>query len=625
MISRRSGFAPGASNSDQYHLFPRPSIVEVWGESPLFPGPSWRLSWTLNQRQLMAVSTASADPGFWSSIQDLTPALADLCCPWRGAFKPTASLSETLPLEIIVDLAQSLLAPAQLSQCNIKPEAGLEAALVVLTSLQHDLAGVSIHLAAELIRAGLESRLGRLPFGFHAGLSASIENLLKNVRTCCKHDLTMALLAEAARRQIPIFLVDADERLYQFGAGSYGRLLSSSANDFDSHLGVMFARNKSRARAFLMRLGLPVPREVQIQPEMSDRQLIYLANKIGFPCVVKPQGAERGRGVTTNIRDEEGLLLALKQARGRGNAVILLQSHVEGSDYRLNVIRGRLDSVIKRSPPVVVGNGVDTIRALIDDANAIRRSLRSIDGVSTEIDCGSHDVLFRLSKAGFHLDSIPELGQVVELRGNANIATGGVREEIAVDDVHPRIRRQCESIACSLRLDVCGIDYLASDISADPLRQPGAYIEVNSMPQTSPRRAELLVDNLFRDLADVTMPCFVLLSDWSQEAARALEKLYELVDLHPLAIIACPRELKEKIWPLLDAEILQRIHVFAHPRELLLDKTIQGLVCLMTPQILMSRGLPVSGRRSRIVVCSAFLSAPLDAWSDYLAQYSDDM
>jgi cyanophycin synthetase len=621
MTSSAADFAPLTSEaSTPMEPWPGPRVVEHWGESPLFAGPAWRLSWVLHDQQQAWLLQAMAKARFWSFIQACAPSLAKRACPWSPQVAgQDKSVGEAWILQAIVALARMFLGKAELEPCMPRMRAQLRPNALVLRCDQHDLAGAALHLSVDLFQIACQQRQGRCTPARQRDWRQSLGRHLSKVGLCCDHPLTMAMLAEAGRRGIPVFQLEAAQRLYQFGTGVHGRLVSSSSNDADSFMGVMLARDKSRCRSFLQQLGLPVPKERILHREISETQLLQVVSMIGYPCVLKPQDAEQGLGATADIQDQTELLQALQQAKKYTRSRLLLQNHVPGSDHRLNMVHGRLDSVVRRSAPVISGTGHDSIEALISALNHNRRQHRVVDGVSTEIKGDDPEVLARIHKAGYSMDSLLEPGRSLQLRGNANLSTGGLREEISPDCVHPRIRQQCEAIASSLRLDVCGIDYLTPDISADPEVCRGAYIEVNSMPQNASKRAGLLLDNLFPDRAPIVIPVCVVLSDWQPEAGSShTDRLLKILADRPEARLAYPGEIKPRLLAALGSSLLQQGQSFQHPREVLIDKSIRSVVFLMTHDLVMSRGLPVANRQGVSVLSFGTRPQPEKAWAAFL-------
>jgi cyanophycin synthetase len=70
---------------------------------------------------------------------------------------------------------------------------------------------------------------------------------------------------------------------------------------------------------------------------------------------------------------------------------------------------------------------------------------------------------------------------VVRLRDTANLSTGGTAVD-RTDDIHPHNRAIAEQAAAVVGLDVCGIDFLAPDISQPVRDTGGGIVEVNAAP-----------------------------------------------------------------------------------------------------------------------------------------------
>jgi cyanophycin synthetase len=86
-----------------------------------------------------------------------------------------------------------------------------------------------------------------------------------------------------------------------------------------------------------------------------------------------------------------------------------------------------------------------------------------------------------LAKQGRDLDAIPLAGEPVDLRGNANLSTGGTAEDVT--DLLPQETRDiCIRAARTIGLDVAGIDIVCQDISQPLREQRGGIIEVNAAP-----------------------------------------------------------------------------------------------------------------------------------------------
>ena len=98
------------------------------------------------------------------------------------------------------------------------------------------------------------------------------------------------------------------------------------------------------------------------------------------------------------------------------------------------------------------------------------------------------DALAHLDSLGLDDHSVPAAGQVVTLRRNANMSTGGTSKDVT-ELVHPEVAEMCRRAAAVSGLDICGIDLRLADISA-PLQdraghgpaQACAVLELNACP-----------------------------------------------------------------------------------------------------------------------------------------------
>lgn len=565
-------------------------IVELWGDGPIFPGPGWRLSWRLDTENQQQINSAILSDQLWATLQDSIPDIAMLSSPFKDANISRAK-PEVLALTAIGKLADSLLKPANLEVRQAYDAARLRHACIVVHSDHHELAGDALRLSADLILiCHLAQKRSDLTLKRY---QRALKDLAQRLRICCGHTLTMAQLEEARRRGIPTFLIDSMQRIYQLGTGVHSRWTCSSSNDHDSAYGMDIASDKSRTNDLLRQLGFPVPKELQLPHNINDQQLIAAANQIGYPCVLKPKDGEQGRGVAANITNTVELLKGASRVKAHTRNELLLQKHIQGDDFRINVVGDKITFAIKRTPPMVTGNNMNTILELIQEENTKRRKMKSQGQIAGIIDSNDSEVKDFIQRAGFSLNSILPLGHRVQLRGNANVSTGGLREDVQVDSIHPVIRQQCLAIARTLRLEICGIDYISADISAAPWNCPGAFIEANSMPQNSAIRAASLLDNLFPSDKPHSVPEIVILGDWERIVSiKARHQINEIIDSNREAAIGIPAQLLPWLDSFLDKKYWQRVHIYKSPRELLLNRTVRKIIHFTSPKLVLRLGLP---------------------------------
>src|SRR3954468_11762580 len=134
----------------------------------------------------------------------------------------------------------------------------------------------------------------------------------------------------------------------------------------------------------------------------------------------------------------------------------------------------------ERVPARVVGDGVSTIRQLVDEVNRDPRRGEGHENVMTRIRIDTLVEEF-LSRDGLTPDSIPEAEQVVQLRATANLSTGGTAVD-RTNEIHPDNAEIARRAALIVGLDVCGVDFVCPDISRSVRETGGGVIEVNAAP-----------------------------------------------------------------------------------------------------------------------------------------------
>ncbi|MBM4075943.1 MAG: cyanophycin synthetase, partial [Planctomycetes bacterium] len=86
-----------------------------------------------------------------------------------------------------------------------------------------------------------------------------------------------------------------------------------------------------------------------------------------------------------------------------------------------------------------------------------------------------------LAEQGLTVDSIPAAGQVVLIRRNANLSTGGSATDVT-DLVHPEVSARVVEGVRMVGLDIAGVDVVATDISRPLEQQGGVIVEINAAP-----------------------------------------------------------------------------------------------------------------------------------------------
>ncbi len=287
---------------------------------------------------------------------------------------------------------------------------------------------------------------------------------------------TGAIVAAAEARNIPVLRINPTSSLVQLGYGVYQKRIQASETCNTSAIAVDMCQDKALTNQMLRAVGVPVP-EGEVVTSADDAW--DAAQRIGLPVVVKPASGNQGKGVSVNLSSEADVATAYTIAR-RYSPEVLVERTIVGDDYRLLVVNGELVAAARRDPAQVIGDGQHTIVELVAAINQDPRRRPGHSSTLTRIILDSAVDLV-LSQQGLTIDSVPEPGQIVKLRTNCNLSTGGSATDVT-DEVHPSNARIARLAAQIMGLDVAGIDVLCRDISRPLAEQGGAIVEVNAAP-----------------------------------------------------------------------------------------------------------------------------------------------
>jgi len=287
---------------------------------------------------------------------------------------------------------------------------------------------------------------------------------------------TQAIVNAARRRSIPAVRLTDEANLFQLGWGVRQQRIQATTTSQTSHIAVEIASDKQLTKALLAEAGLPVP-PGEMVAALGDA--LAAAAAIGRPVVVKPLDANQGKGVSIAVSGDAAVAAAFERARAFGPQVIV-EAFVEGDDYRVLVVGDQVVAAARRMPPQVTGDGVSTVRALVERENANPARGNGHENVLTRIPL-DEGAAQELARQGVHADTVLAPGLTVRLRGNANLSTGGTAED-RTGELHPDTGRACVRAARKIGLDVAGIDLVCRDIGQPLVAQRGAIIEVNAAP-----------------------------------------------------------------------------------------------------------------------------------------------
>jgi cyanophycin synthetase len=495
-------------------LSPQPQSAEVDASElrvtrvrPLRGPNYWRLAPVIAcDVRLGALETRSTAElaGFTDRLVAALPTLHQHPCSRgsEGGFVERLREGTRLP-HVLEHVALELqtLAGSDVSFGRVVPS-GDEGVWWVIVEYEEEEVGVeSMREAARLVRAclsgeAIDSR----------EMAEELQRLYESVRL---GPSTGSIVEEARRRGIPVRRLNS-RSLVQLGLGRNLRRIQATVTDRTSSIAVDIAQDKDETKRVLGNIGLPVPGGDVVR---TVEAAIEVAEEIGFPVILKPLDASHGRGISSRLANTEELSAAWEVAREYGRRVVVEQ-FADGSDHRVLVINGKVVACAERVPARVIGNGRQSIRALIEEANRDPRRGVGHSKILTHLPLDQQTEDY-LEKQGRSLETVPAEGEEVMLRPTANLSTGGTSID-RTDDMHPDNVTACEMAAAAVGLDIAGIDVMTPNISV-PFRENGAVIiEVNAGPgirmhthptEGTPRAVGApIVDMLFPPGEDPTIP-----------------------------------------------------------------------------------------------------------------------
>ena len=415
---------------------------------------------------LMAVidtAGAEAAPGLVARLVALLPDLS----PEASARLALLTCAADAVEPVVMELQRLAGAPADFSQTlEVARNEGARRAVCGYRTEQ--VAGAALNVALDLIEA--------LQAGKEFDLAAAVAELHEVAEDYAIGTSTGAVVSAAERRGIPSLRITDEANLFQLGWGSRQKRLQATITGATNSIAVGIASDKQLTKTLLEQAGCPVPAGATVT-SLAEAQRV--ARRLDGPATIKPLDANQGKGVTTVCATPEEVERAFEHARKYSRHVIV-EEFLEGRDYRVLVTGNKIAAASWRRPPCVTGDGKSTVRELVELENLNPARGEGHTNILTKIPMDALASAI-LAKQGYEFDSVLPAGVSVDLRGNANLSTGGTAEDVT--DLLPEETRDiCIRAARTIGLDVAGIDVICQDI-AQPLReQKGGIIEVNAAP-----------------------------------------------------------------------------------------------------------------------------------------------
>lgn len=291
---------------------------------------------------------------------------------------------------------------------------------------------------------------------------------------------TQILIKEAMKKGLEVELIDRRDNFITISNGKKKEYIKQATKtSLDSYITVMIMENKVVTKKILEENGIRNPKG-ETYSDIEEAKLAYEKFK-GEKVVIKPKSTNFGVGITI-FKDnytKENFLEAIDIAFEFGDSVIV-EEFIKGEEYRFLVIGDEVLAITKRVPANVTGDGESTVGELVEEKN--KDILRGTDHKKPleKINLGKIERLL-LDSQGKSFDYIPESGEIVNLRENSNISTGGDSIDFT-DEIHGDYKELAVRAAKTVDASFCGVDIIIEDISLPPESGDHSVIELNFNP-----------------------------------------------------------------------------------------------------------------------------------------------
>lgn len=289
---------------------------------------------------------------------------------------------------------------------------------------------------------------------------------------------TQILMKESIKRGITVNIVDRTENFISLKKGEKIEYVKQATKTSkDTYVSVLIMENKTVTKKVLEEKGVKVPTGEEFNSIEEAKAKAY--NYVNKPVVIKPKSTNFGIGI--NIFPEganlEDIIHAFEIAFKNDNTV-LIEEFIKGKEYRFLVINDEVVGILHRVPANVIGDGEKSIKELVEVKN--QDPLRGKGYVTPleKIRLEENAKLF-LKQQGKNFDYIPKKDEIIYLRENSNISTGGDSIDYT-DDIPQKFKDIAVNAARAAGAKICGVDMMLEDYSDENTNY--AIIELNFNP-----------------------------------------------------------------------------------------------------------------------------------------------
>ena len=291
---------------------------------------------------------------------------------------------------------------------------------------------------------------------------------------------TQLLLKAALRRGVEFEILDQNENFVRLKQGDkIEYVMQATRTSLDNYSSVLMMENKLVTKTVLDDFGICVPGGMNYlhkDKALSDFELFE-----DKAIVIKPKSTNFGLGISIlkENNKEKVYQRAVEIAFEHDNS-ILIEDFVPGREFRFFVIGEKVVGILHRVPANVKGDGESTIRELVEMKNLDPLRGKGYVTPLEKISLGEAEAMF-LTDQNLTFESIPKLDEIVYLRENSNISTGGDSIDFT-DDIHQSYKDIAVKATTALNVEITGLDMMILDVKTPATKENYSIIEMNFNP-----------------------------------------------------------------------------------------------------------------------------------------------
>jgi len=304
---------------------------------------------------------------------------------------------------------------------------------------------------------------------------------------------TQIIIKEALKRDVEVEVLDWDDNFIRLKKGERVEYVKQGTKtSLDTYIVPLIMENKELTKLILREHDINVPESVAVNH--LDKALNKYSDFKNKNIVIKPKSANFGEGVSIlkGLKSKDNYINAIKEAFNYGSHV-MIEDYIPGKEYRFLVVPNEVQAVLYRVPANVVGDGVHNITKLVTEKNKNPMRGKGYLTPLEKINIGSIENN-NLASQMKDMNYVPKDGEIVYLRENSNLSTGGDSIDFT-DDVHEEYKNIAIKSANAVGAKICGVDIIISDVKAKPNKNNHSIIELNFNPVIYPHNFPYIGQN----------------------------------------------------------------------------------------------------------------------------------